>query len=119
MNHRICQAQAALIDTRRPSSSDRPPNRWPPPSVRPFKRPSRQTAASGALRLPSRMAGSVGYPSLRTRPRCRTLAAMPTRQVVVVAFPGVQSLDVTGPVEVFHGAGRAAGGAYEVAVATL
>jgi transcriptional regulator GlxA family with amidase domain len=44
---------------------------------------------------------------------------MPTRQVVVVAFPGVQSLDVTGPVEVFHGAGRAAGGAYEVAVVTL
>jgi transcriptional regulator GlxA family with amidase domain len=44
---------------------------------------------------------------------------MPARQVVVVAFPGVQSLDVTGPVEVFHGAGRAAGGAYEVAVATI
>ena len=44
---------------------------------------------------------------------------MPSRQVVVVAFPGVQSLDVTGPVEVFHGAGRAAGGAYEVAVATV
>ena len=44
---------------------------------------------------------------------------MPARQVVVVAFPGIQSLDVTGPVEVFHGAGRAAGGAYEVAVATL
>src|SRR3954463_8761608 len=44
-------------------------------------------------------------------------AAMPARQVVVVAFPGIQSLDVSGPVEVFHGAGRAAGGAYEVAVA--
>src|SRR3954465_9742079 len=42
-------------------------------------------------------------------------AAMPARQVVVVAFPGIQSLDVSGPVEVFHGAGRAAGGACEVA----
>jgi transcriptional regulator GlxA family with amidase domain len=44
---------------------------------------------------------------------------MPARQVVIVAFPGVQSLDVTGPLEVFHGAGCAARGAYEVAVATL
>src|SRR4051794_30585681 len=44
---------------------------------------------------------------------------MPARQVVIVAFPGVQSLDVTGPLEVFHGAGRAVPGAYEVAVATL
>ena len=31
---------------------------------------------------------------------------MTARQVVIVAFPGVQSLDVTGPVEVFAGAGR-------------
>jgi transcriptional regulator GlxA family with amidase domain len=44
---------------------------------------------------------------------------MPVRQVVIVAYPGLQSLDVTGPLEVFHGAGRAAPGAYEVAVATL
>ena len=44
---------------------------------------------------------------------------MPTRKVVIVAFPGVQSLDVTGPLEVFHGAGLATGGGYEVVVATL
>ncbi len=32
---------------------------------------------------------------------------MPTpREVVIVVFPGVQSLDVTGPLEVFHGAQR-------------
>jgi transcriptional regulator GlxA family with amidase domain len=50
---------------------------------------------------------------------CRTIRAMPARQVVIVAYPGVQSLDVTGPLEVFHGAGRIADGSYEVAVATL
>jgi transcriptional regulator GlxA family with amidase domain len=47
------------------------------------------------------------------------MPAMATRNVVIVAFPGVQSLDVTGPLEVFHGAGRIAEGAYAVAVATL
>jgi transcriptional regulator GlxA family with amidase domain len=30
----------------------------------------------------------------------------PTRQIVIVLFPGVQSLDVSGPVEVFFGAQR-------------
>ncbi|HEX3316651.1 MAG TPA: GlxA family transcriptional regulator [Solirubrobacteraceae bacterium] len=44
---------------------------------------------------------------------------MPARTVVIVAFPGVQSLDVTGPLEVFHGAARVVPGAYAVAVATL
>jgi transcriptional regulator GlxA family with amidase domain len=44
---------------------------------------------------------------------------MPARQVVIVAYPGIQSLDVTGPLEVFHGAGRVVPGGYEVAVATL
>ncbi len=45
--------------------------------------------------------------------------------VLIVAFDGVQSLDLTGPLEVFTGAndylaGHAAGGpAYEIAVATL
>ena len=34
---------------------------------------------------------------------------MPTRTVAIVAFPGVQSLDVAGPFEVFAGARRAAG----------
>jgi transcriptional regulator GlxA family with amidase domain len=34
------------------------------------------------------------------------LLGMAARQVIVVAFPGVQSLDVSGPVEVFAGAQR-------------
>jgi len=34
---------------------------------------------------------------------------MPTRTVAIVAFPGVQALDVAGPFEVFAGARRAAG----------
>ena len=33
---------------------------------------------------------------------------MPIRTVAIVAYPGVQSLDVTGPFEVFAGARRAA-----------
>jgi transcriptional regulator GlxA family with amidase domain len=33
---------------------------------------------------------------------------MPERHVVIVGYPGVQSLDVVGPYEVFAGAGRAA-----------
>ena len=36
------------------------------------------------------------------------------RRVVIVAFPGVQALDVTGPSEVFAVADRLAGGAYEI-----
>jgi transcriptional regulator GlxA family with amidase domain len=36
------------------------------------------------------------------------LAGVPLRPVVIVAYPGVQSLDVVGPLEVFSGAGRAA-----------
>ena len=44
---------------------------------------------------------------------------MPARTVVIVAFPGVQSLDVTGPLEVFHTAGRIGGRGYEVRVATV
>ncbi|WP_197359071.1 GlxA family transcriptional regulator, partial [Streptomyces clavuligerus] len=46
---------------------------------------------------------------------------MNERSVLVVLFDDVQSLDVTGPVEVFTGAGRAVGdpGAYPVRTATL
>ncbi|MFH9351380.1 GlxA family transcriptional regulator [Kitasatospora sp. NPDC017646] len=45
---------------------------------------------------------------------------MRARSVVVVLYDGVQSLDVTGPVEVFAGAGAATGqpGAYEVTTAS-
>ena len=38
------------------------------------------------------------------------------RRVVILAFEGVQSLDVTGPMEVFSIAGRVAGDAYRVEV---
>ncbi|MEA2153534.1 MAG: hypothetical protein QOI18_1767 [Solirubrobacteraceae bacterium] len=54
------------------------------------------------------MAEKVGYSSLRTSAGCATIDDMADRpsprQVVVVLFAGVQSLDVTGPMEVFAGA---------------
>jgi transcriptional regulator GlxA family with amidase domain len=42
---------------------------------------------------------------------------MERRRVVIVAFEGVQSLDLCGPMEVFAGAARLRPGAYEVLVA--
>jgi transcriptional regulator GlxA family with amidase domain len=43
---------------------------------------------------------------------------MPSRRVLVIAYPGMQALDVVGPVEVFAAANRMAGEvAYDVAVA--
>ncbi len=45
--------------------------------------------------------------------------AMPARVVVIVAFPGVQPLDVTGPAEVFSAADRLRPGSYDVAVRAL
>lgn len=50
------------------------------------------------------MAGKVGYSSLRPSPRPPRIETM--RTVLVVLFDDVQSLDVTGPVEVFAGAER-------------
>ena len=50
---------------------------------------------------------------------------MPARTVLIAAFDGVQSLDITGPLEVFTGAGRyqaghgTGGPAYQVRVASL
>jgi transcriptional regulator GlxA family with amidase domain len=44
---------------------------------------------------------------------------MEQRTVLVVLFDGVQSLDVTGPVEVFTGAGLHTPGSYEVRTASL
>ncbi|MFI6638287.1 GlxA family transcriptional regulator [Streptomyces sp. NPDC050504] len=41
------------------------------------------------------------------------------RSILVVLFDGVQSLDVTGPVEVFAGADHCAGGAYDIRTASL
>jgi transcriptional regulator GlxA family with amidase domain len=55
------------------------------------------------------MAGFEGYSSLRTGRRCGRIAAMPTapRQVVLVAYDGVQLLDLAGPLDVFDAATRA------------
>jgi transcriptional regulator GlxA family with amidase domain len=65
------------------------------------------------------MSRFVGYVSLTPPGSSRTLRSMSLRRVVIVAFPGLQSLDVVGPYEVFSGAtrvppSRGAGGGYEV-----
>lgn len=52
------------------------------------------------------MAEIVGYLSLPPRQQTTIILAMAPRRVVIVAFAGVQSLDVTGPLEVFDGANR-------------
>ena len=60
----------------------------------------------GAAR-PRGMAGKVGSSSLRPSPRAPKNRGMEQRTVLVVLFDDVQSLDVTGPVEVFAGADAA------------
>ncbi len=68
------------------------------------------------------MAGMVGCSSLRLSGGGPRIEGMEQRTVLVVLFDGVQSLDVTGPVEVFTGAGLAHGGdgpAYLVRTASL
>lgn len=50
------------------------------------------------------MAGSVGNSSLRTSKRSRDSEPVTARNVVLLAYPGVQSLDLTGPMDVFAGA---------------
>jgi len=69
------------------------------------------------------MAGSVGWASLTPSAVGRTLGDVPaTRRIVIVAYPGVQALDIVGPHEVFAGATAlvaASGGttpAYDVSV---
>jgi transcriptional regulator GlxA family with amidase domain len=57
------------------------------------------------------MAGIVGNPSLRTSPAWFRIVDDMTRpgaprNIVILAYPGLQSLDVTGPLEVFDGARR-------------
>lgn len=44
---------------------------------------------------------------------------MTPRSLLLPVFDGVQSLDVTGPVEVFAGAGRHSGASYEIRTASL
>ncbi|MDQ0790502.1 transcriptional regulator GlxA family with amidase domain [Streptomyces sp. B3I8] len=63
------------------------------------------------------MAGKVGYSSLRTPTPPPSIEDM--RNVLVVLFDGVQSLDVTGPVEVFAGAEQHTPGTYRVTTASL
>lgn len=63
------------------------------------------------------MAGKVGYSSLRPSPRTPRIETM--RTVLVVLFDDVQSLDVTGPVEVFAGAEAFRGGSYRIHTASL
>src|SRR5689334_19688891 len=65
------------------------------------------------------MAGKVGCASLRT-PRCRGHdQSMAAQRVLVALFDGVQSLDVTGPVEVFAGAELARPGSYTIRTGSL
>ncbi len=65
------------------------------------------------------MAGKVGSPSLRPSHRPRRIGLMAQHTVLVVLFDGVQSLDVTGPVEVFAGAEKHTPGTYRIRTATL
>lgn len=69
------------------------------------------------------MAGKEGYPSLRSPQPGRDDDSMAAREVLIVLYEGVQSLDVTGPLEVFDGAsvywkGRGLGPAYRVTTAS-
>lgn len=63
------------------------------------------------------MAGKVGYSSLRPSGGPPRIDGM--RTVLVVLFDDVQSLDVTGPLEVFAGAEALSGGTYRIRTASL
>ena len=64
------------------------------------------------------MAGLVGFPSLLPGARLARLGRV--RTVLIVLFDGVQSLDITGPLEVFAGARDHQGKrAYQVRTASL
>lgn len=65
------------------------------------------------------MAGKVGCPSLRTVRGAPRIDGMTQRTVLVLLFDGVQSLDVTGPVEVFAGAEKVTPGSYRIRTASL
>jgi transcriptional regulator GlxA family with amidase domain len=53
---------------------------------------------------------------LAAKHRIADHVGMQSRKIVIVAFPGVQPLDVTGPAEVFAGAAQLRSGAYKVQV---
>jgi transcriptional regulator GlxA family with amidase domain len=65
------------------------------------------------------MAEKVGYSSLPPSPNLATMATMQPHTVLFVLYDGVQSLDVSGPLEVFAGAARHPRGSYEVRTASL
>jgi transcriptional regulator GlxA family with amidase domain len=62
------------------------------------------------------MAEIVCHLALQPNARWSIMAAVKPRRVVILAFPGVQPLDVVGPAEVFSGAAILARGAYTVEV---
>ncbi len=64
----------------------------------------------------ARLAEIVWYPALRTQPRRSMMVGVKPRRVVILAFAGVQPLDVVGRAEVFSVACRLAPGAYTVEV---
>lgn len=65
------------------------------------------------------MAEKVGNSSLRPSARAPTIGGMAQRTLLVVLFDGVQSLDITGPVEVFAGAETHTPGSYRIRTASL
>lgn len=65
------------------------------------------------------MAGKVGYSSLRPFRRPPRIECMTQRTVLVLLFDDVQSLDVTGPLEVFAGAEKHTPGTYRIRTASL
>src|ERR1700704_4056939 len=70
------------------------------------------------------MAGKVGFSSLLPSSGSESMAYMRTRNVLIVLFDGVQSLAVTGPLEVFSGANGCLAvhgdpAAYEITTASI
>lgn len=63
------------------------------------------------------MAGKVGNPSLLPSAAHRSMGAM--RTVLITLFDDVQSLDVTGPLEVFTGAASRSPDAYRITTASV
>ena len=68
------------------------------------------------------MAGKVGNATLLSATSPASMRSMESRAVLILLFEGVQSLDVTGPLEVFAGAnsylaGRAGPPAYQLRTA--
>lgn len=65
------------------------------------------------------MAEKLGKASLRPSPDPRTIEVMAQRTVLLTVFDGLQSLDVTGPMEVFAGAELLIPGSYRIRTASV